>query len=94
MVICLERGADLHMAQLMPLSLAPVKSRSVLPFWYRFTQVVLEKRPLNGCTHTCSCNSISGICCCCAVVDSYEVVVMHVTVMISMCFVVDSVIAE
>jgi len=28
-VICLGRGADLHMAQLM--SLAPVKSRLVLP---------------------------------------------------------------
>ena len=27
------------------LSLAPVKSRLVLPFWYRLTQVVLEKRP-------------------------------------------------
>ena len=35
------------------LSLAPVKSRSVLPFWYWLTQVILEKRPLNGC------------CCCC-----------------------------
>jgi len=34
----------------MPLSLAPVKSRLVLPFWYRLTQVVLEKRPLNGCS--------------------------------------------
>jgi len=31
------------------LSLAPVKARLVLPFWYRLTQVVLEKRPLNGC---------------------------------------------
>ena len=31
------------------LSLALVKSRLVLPFWYRLTQVVLEKRPLNGC---------------------------------------------
>jgi len=43
-VICLEQGADLHMAQLMPpplLSLASVKSRLVLPFWYRLTQVVL-----------------------------------------------------
>ena len=30
MVICLERGAnDLHMVQLMPTSLAPVKSRMV-----------------------------------------------------------------
>jgi len=32
------------------LSLAPVKSRLVLPFWYRLTQVVLENRPLNGCS--------------------------------------------
>ena len=58
MVNCLERGADLHMAQLMPLcslSLASVKSRSVLPFWYRLTRVVPEKGPLNGmcvCVHT------------------------------------------
>jgi len=56
MVICLERGADyLHVVQLMPLhpntpsSLASFKSRLVLPFWYRLTQVVLEKRPLDGC---------------------------------------------
>jgi len=32
-VICLERRADLHIAQLMPLLLAAVKSRLVLPFW-------------------------------------------------------------
>ena len=31
------------------LSLVSVKSWLVLPFWYRLTQVVLEKRPLNGC---------------------------------------------
>jgi len=33
------------------MSLAPVKSRLVLPFWYRLTQVhvVLDKGPLNGC---------------------------------------------
>ena len=30
------------------LSLASVKSRSVLPFWYRLTRVVPEKGPLNG----------------------------------------------
>ena len=59
MVICLQRGADLCMAQLMPLpslSLASVKSRLVLPFWYRLTRVVQDKGPLNGCvctlTHT------------------------------------------
>jgi len=41
-VICLEQGARLHMAQLMPLPLflAPVKSRLVSPFWYRLTWVV------------------------------------------------------
>ena len=57
MVICLEKGADcLHMVQLMPLhpknpsSPASFKSRLVLPFWYRLTQVVLEKRPLNRCS--------------------------------------------
>jgi len=32
-----------------PSSLASFKSKLVLPFWYRLTQVVLEKRPLNGC---------------------------------------------
>ena len=47
----LERGADLHMAQLMPLplSLASVKSGLVLPFWYRLTRVVPKKGLLNGC---------------------------------------------
>jgi len=49
MVISLEQGADLHMAQLMPLSLASVKSRLVLSFWYWLTRVVPEKGPLNGC---------------------------------------------
>ena len=52
MVICLERGADLHMAQL---SLASVKSRLVLPFWYRLTWVVPEKGPLNGCSSCLFC---------------------------------------
>ena len=52
-VICLERGADLHMAQRIPLSLASVKSRLVLPFWYRLTQVVKDKGPLNGCVCVC-----------------------------------------
>jgi len=33
----------------MPLSLASVKSRLVLPFWYRLTWVVPEKGPLNMC---------------------------------------------
>ena len=33
-----------------PSSLASFKSRLVLPFWYQLTQVVLVKRPLNGCS--------------------------------------------
>ena len=46
MVICLGRGELLHMAQLMSLPLTvscSSKSRLVLPFWYRLTQVVLDK---------------------------------------------------
>ena len=57
MVICLERGADLHMAQLMPLPLTvscSSKSRLVLPFWCRLTWVFPEKGPLNGCVCVCS----------------------------------------
>ena len=37
------------------LSLASVISRLVLPFWYRLTQVVLDKKPLNGCVCVCVC---------------------------------------
>jgi len=33
-----------------PSSLASSKSRLVLPFWYWLTQVVPEKRLLNGCS--------------------------------------------
>jgi len=36
------------------MSLASVKSRLVLPFWYRLTRVVLpEKGPLNVCARVC-----------------------------------------
>ena len=54
MVICLERGADLHMAQLMPLPLTVSCSSKIqigLPFWYRLTRVVPDKGPLNGCVY-------------------------------------------
>jgi len=50
-VICLERGADLHMAQRMPLLLTVScfsKIQIGLPFWYRLTRVVVDKGPLNG----------------------------------------------
>ena len=56
-VICLEWGADcLHVVQLMPL---PSQNSVIFclsyiqtgfTFWYQLTQVVLEKRPLNGCS--------------------------------------------
>jgi len=51
-VICLEQGADLHMAQMMPLPLTVSCFSEIqigLPFWYRLTRVVPEKGPLNGC---------------------------------------------
>jgi len=56
MVICLEQGADLHMAQLMPLTLTAScfsKIQMVLPFWYWLTRVVMDKGPLNGCMYVC-----------------------------------------
>jgi len=37
------------------LSLASVKSRLVLPFWYQLTRVVPDKEPLNGCVCVCVC---------------------------------------
>jgi len=61
-VICLERGADLHMAQLMPLPLtvscySKIQIGLSVPFWYRLTQVVPDKGPLNGCVCVCECCS-------------------------------------
>ena len=52
MAICLERGADLHMAQLMPLPLT-VSCFSKIQIGFTFLvlahRVVPEKGPLNGC---------------------------------------------
>ena len=53
MVICLERGADLHVAQLMTLPLTVScfsKIQIGLPFWYQLTQAVPAKGPLNECS--------------------------------------------
>jgi len=55
MVMCLGQGADLHIAQLMPLPLTiscSSKSRLVLPFWWQLTQVVPDKVQwaVNGCS--------------------------------------------
>jgi len=40
-----------------PSSLASFKSRVVLPFWYWLTQVIMKKRPLNGCSSSSSTSS-------------------------------------
>ena len=42
------------------LSLASVKSRLVLPFWYRPTRVVPENGPLNGCMYLRCINQWTG----------------------------------
>jgi len=56
-VICLERRADLHMAQLMPLPLT-VSCSSKIEIGFTFLVLAypgfLEKRPLNGC-YSCVC---------------------------------------
>ena len=69
MVIRLEWGADcLRMVSLMPLhpqtpsSPASFKSSLVLLFWYRFNQVVLEKRQLNGCSSSCPGRAVKLMC--------------------------------
>jgi len=52
MVVCLELGADLHMAQLMPLPCTVScfsKIQTGLPFWYQLTWVVPEKGSFNCC---------------------------------------------
>ena len=52
MVVCLERGADLHMAQVMPLPLTVScfsKIQIGFTFLVRPTRVVPENGPLNGC---------------------------------------------
>jgi len=51
-VICLEQGAYLHMAQLMPLPLTVScfsKIQIGFTFWYWLAWVVPEKVPLNTC---------------------------------------------
>jgi len=43
-------GASTRKVKPLWIVLASFKSRLVSPFWYRLTQVVLEKRLLNGCS--------------------------------------------
>ena len=47
-IVCI-RSCWCHCIHKTPSSLASFKSRPVLPFWYRLSQVVQEQRPLNGC---------------------------------------------
>ena len=70
-VICLERGANLHIAQLMPLLLTVScfsKIQIGLPFWYRLTRVVPEKGPLNICVCLCVCVCVYVCVCVCVCV--------------------------
>jgi len=68
-VTCLGQGADLHMAQLMPLPLTVScsnKSRLVLPFWffpfwYWLTRVVPDKIQKSHKTIVC-CVCVSKLC--------------------------------
>jgi len=53
MVICLEQGADLHIAQLMPLPLI-VLCFSKIQIGFTFL-VPAQKGPLNGCVCVCEC---------------------------------------
>jgi len=58
-VICLKRGADLHIAQLMLLPLTVscfTKIQIGFTFWYRLTWVVPDKGSLNSvcvCVRVC-----------------------------------------
>ena len=64
MVICLERGADLHMAQLMPL---PLTVSCFSKIQIGFTFLVLAylgspgKGPLNGCVYILYCEKAASI---------------------------------
>ena len=63
MVICLERGADLHMAQLMPLPLT-VSCFSKIQIGFTFLVPAHlgspGKGPLNGCVCVCIITKVSN----------------------------------
>ena len=65
MVICLERGADFHMAQLMPLPLT-VSCSSKIQIGFTFLVPAYPgchgKRLLNGSSSSSSSSSNEGIC--------------------------------
>ena len=65
MVICLERGADLHMAQLMPLPLT-VSCFSKIQTGFTFLLLAYPcspgKGPLNMCVCVCACMRVCVRC--------------------------------
>jgi len=64
MVICLERGADLHMAQLMPLPLTvSCFSKTQIGFTFLVPTHLGSPRkgPLNGCVCVCYRGSVYGM---------------------------------
>ena len=70
MVICLERGADLHMAQLIPLPLT-VSCFSKIQIGFTFLVPAYpespEKGPLNRCVYSaCKFNSVTLVWCGCS----------------------------
>jgi len=65
-VICLERGADLHMAQLMPLPITVSCSSKIqigLIFLVPAHPGSPGKGPLNGCVCVCAC-ACACVCAC------------------------------
>ena len=66
--MCLGQGADLHIAQPMPLPLTiscSSKSRLVLPFWCRLNRVVPYKIQEGHKTVVCVCvRACVGVCVC------------------------------
>ena len=61
-VICLERGADLHMAKLMPLPLTVscfIEIQTGFTFLVPAHLVSPGKGPLNGCVCVCVCVFVS-----------------------------------
>ena len=72
------------------LSLASVKSRLVLPFWYWLTRVVLEKGPLNACVCACAAYYVSSV----NNSVNYEECYCLVPVQCVCCFFVDPIVAD
>ena len=79
MVICLERGADLHMVQLMPLPLT-VSCFSKIQIGFTFLVPahlgIPGKRAVNGCMCVCVWLSLSLVAVTCST-ESVHVINIH-----------------